>query len=72
MPISYDQVELSPQPSGPPAAGAWELTPAIRARATRVVAATAVDARECATLLDMLGLSPEDAAITPPSPRKGS
>lgn len=72
MPISYDQVELSRQATGHPSAGAWEVTPAIRARATRVVAATAVDARECATLLDMLGLSPEDGTVAPPSPRKES
>jgi hypothetical protein len=72
VPISFDQVELSPHASGHTTAGAWELTPEIRARATRVVAATAVDARECATLLDMLGLSPEDSAIVPPSPRRGS
>lgn len=36
-----------------------EVSQQRRDRATRVVAATATDAAECAMLLEMLGLSPE-------------
>lgn len=46
-----------------------DLTADQRRRAVIAVAATAADADECARLLDMLGLRPEEAFPAVPMPR---
>ena len=43
-----------------------------RARAVRVVAGVAANATDCATLLEALGLRPEEARAPLPAPRIGN
>jgi hypothetical protein len=67
MPISFDDVEMSP-PSATLLAS-WEALRAERASAARAVASAAVDAADCARLLEILGLSAGDGLIDLPRPR---
>lgn len=46
-----------------------DLSPDIRRRAVIAVASAATDAHECAEMLDMLGLSAEEAFPEVPTPR---
>lgn len=55
MPISFDDVDMSP-PSAVLAAS-WEALRLEQARAVRAVASAAVDAADCALLLEILGSS---------------
>ena len=48
---------------------AFDLTAAERRRAVLTVASAATDARECAELLDMLGLRASEAVPQVPMPR---
>ncbi|TDV55377.1 hypothetical protein [Actinophytocola oryzae] len=47
----------------------FDLSGDQRRRAVVAVASAATDARDCAELLDMLGLDPSEAVPTVPAPR---
>jgi hypothetical protein len=67
MPISFDDVEMAP-PSAAVVAS-WEASRVERTQAARAVASAAVDAADCARLLEMLGLRADDAVDDLPRPR---
>lgn len=69
LPITADRLVTAPHDivTEDPA-----LIQAQRTRATRVVAAAATDAADCALLLEALGLRPEEGLGDTPAPRLGS
>jgi hypothetical protein len=68
MPISFEHIEMSTPTVVPPTQDG-EVTAVARARAVRAIASAAKNAGDCATLLDMLGLSPQDGMPSAPAPR---